>query len=498
MLFQKNKKITKLLIQATLIVFVSLSITQVTQIAQAQNNSNNQWALSFSATNMQNVRSSTFAPFNQIQLLADVTYGNTSVPDILVTFKAQDPSNSMNVTSVESTDSNGQAAFSFRLPTEGPNNSSIVGAWQATATIQTTNGPLQKTLSFTIQWSMQITSIILQDSKGQNQTSFSSGNTVTVKLSINNSGLAQNANVTLNMQDSKGNSLNQTQIQNIQVATSNQTIAQAKLQVPKNATAGQASITAALFSGNFEGRNIPASQSKTITFKITTAPKLQPLQMSISLFSWLLVATAIFTFTTLTVFLRRKPYQPSEQPARLPMVPIASSPALPDSSQLAIPGNPSVVILAQQAGLQPLATQLSTMSSTAQRIEALQTALRMERQQLAKDIADLTKTVDEQEKAIMRYFETIRQEMKRLGTYIGDQNIAQTEAKVEQNAQRSEEKIKHEQTIPPPEDKDKQTDIPEQSRPIENTKEPQKDYDTLRQERTEQEDIRTSEHTRED
>jgi flagellar capping protein FliD len=155
-------------------------------------------------------------------------------------------------------------------------------------------------------------------------------------------------------------------------------------------------------------------------------------------------------------------------------------------------------ILAQQAGLQPLATQLSTMSSTAQRIEALQTALRMERQQLAKDIADLTKTVDEQEKAITKYFETIRQEMKRLGTYISDKNIAQTEAKVEQNAPPSEEKIKHEQTIPPPEVRDKQTDITEQSRPTKNTKEPPRDDNTLRQERTEEEDIRMAEHTRED
>jgi len=196
------------------------------------------------------------------------------------------------------------------------------------------------------------------------------------------------------------------------------------------------------------------------------------------------------------LFLRRKPYPPSGQTTKFPAVPVTSALAIAGATQLAIPGGSAIELLAQQAGLQPLATQLSTMSSTAQRIEALQTALRMERQQLAQDIADLTETVDEQEKAIMRYFETVRQEMKRLGTYINDQNTAQTEAKVEQNATPSE--FWEKQNLAPPEVGDKQTDIPEQSRPIDNTKEPPKNYDTLRQNRTEEEDIRIADHTRED
>jgi len=507
----KSRRISRLHVYALAALMLSLAASQVPLLTRAQSTQSNQWSLGFYSTNAQNVPSKSFSPFDQIQLVANVTYGDASQPGILVAFKVHGPTDAVdqtNITRIVSTDNDGEAGFEFRLPIENQNNDTVVGTWQATATIQTTNGTLQRTLSFTTQWGMEIASITLQDAKGQNQTSFPAGSTVTVKLAINNNAQAQATNVSLNMQNSSGNIINQTQIQNVQIGTSNPTQMQANIEIPSNATAGQASITAALFSGSFEDINIPEAQNKTASFTVTSTtkptptptltPKPAPFQNTISLFSWLLVATALFTFTSLTLFLRRKPYPPSDQAPKFPTVPVASTTVLAEATQLAIPGGSAMELLAQQDGLQPLATQLSTMSTAAQRIEALQTALRMERQQLAKDIADLTKRVDEQEKAIMKYFETMRQEMKRLGTYISDQNISQTEAKVERNAPPSEEKIKHEQNNPPPEVKDKQTDTPEQSRPTKNTKKPPKDYNTLRQKRTEQEDIRTAEHTRED
>ena len=506
----KSRRISRLQVYALTVLILSLALAQVPSLTQAQRAQNNQWSLSFYSTNAQNVARKTFLPFDQIQLVASVAYGNASQPGILVAFKVRGPTDAVdqtNITRIIPTDNEGQAEFEFRLPIENQNNDTVVGTWQATATIQTTNGTLERTLSFTTQWSMEIASITIQNAKGQNQTSFPAGSTVTVKLAINNNGQAQATNVSMNMQGSSGN-INQTQIQNVQIGTSNPTKVQANIEIPSDATAGQAFITAALFSGSFEGTNIPEAQNKTASFTITSAtkptstptptPKQTPFQNSISLFSWLLVATALFTFTSLTLFLRRKPYPPSGQTSKFPTVPVTSTPTLSEATQLAIPGSSAIEILAQQSGLQPLATQLSTISSAAQRIEALQTALRMEKQQLAKDIADFTKTVDEQEKAITIYFETIRQEMKRLGTYIGDKNIAQTEAKVERNAPPSEEENKHKQTISPSEVNDKQTDLPEQSRPARNTKLSPRDYDALRQERTEEEDIRTEEHTRED
>lgn len=433
-----------------LILLIAFSILLTAQIAHASSDTGptgNQWALSLQVEkNGQITTDNFFSPFDQIALCANVTYGNASQPNVLVAFKAQDPSNTLNITDIETTNITGQAELSFRIPTEDPDNGTIVGTWQATATIQTTNGPLQQSLTFTSQWSMEITSITLQNSQGQNQTSFTPGNIIRVNLAINNNGQAQTANFTLNMQDAQGNILNQTQIQNKQIGSSNPTQVQTDLQIPSNTSAGQAQISAAMFAGEYQGTNLPAAENKTASFtitssKTTTTPKPQISQITISLFSWLLVATGIFTFTSLTVFLRRKPYSSNDQTPKLSTVQVqtAFAPAIIDSSQLAVPTNATVEILAQQAGLQSLAEQLSDMSSTTKRIEALQAALKVEREQLAREMADVNKTVEEQEKAVKQYFEAVRQQTEKMRSYLNDQEQGKTENSGNQSNKSEEE-----------------------------------------------------------
>ena len=166
-----------------LILLVSLLVIQAFQPINAQNSASNQWALTLQTQKVgDNTTSSTFSPFDQIQLTANVTYGNASQPDVLVYFAVQSPSNSTALARTETTNSQGQAQFSFRLPIAGQNESAITGTWQTTASIQTTNGTIQQTCNFTTQWEMQITSLNLLDQQGQNQTSFTPGSTVTHSL----------------------------------------------------------------------------------------------------------------------------------------------------------------------------------------------------------------------------------------------------------------------------------------------------------------------------
>ena len=426
-----------------LALLLFLAASQALQVTYGQNSTqNNPWALSFQILkNGQNAVNSSFAPFDQIQLFAKVTYENASVPNILVTFKAQSLSNSANVTRIISTNATGEAEFSFRLPIESQNNASIVGAWQATAAIKTTDGVLRQNLSFSTQWNMEITSIVLQNSQGQNQTTFQSGKTLTIKLSINNKAQPKAANITLSIKDSLGKLINQTQIYNKQIDTSSSL--QANLQIPSTATAGQAAITAVVYSGNYRGTAIPASENKTAPFTITatstSTPKPQPFENTISLFSWLLIATGLFTFTSLTLYLRRKPYPPNTQTLEDQSTPASSSAVLIDSSQLGIPSNSDIEAIVQQAGLQPLANQLNTMSSTAQRIDALLTALKMERAQLAKEIVDLNRTVEEQEKAVKKYFDAIRQQAEKYGASINDQGYGKPESNENQTNKSKDE-----------------------------------------------------------
>ena len=76
----KRAKTYNRLVHVLLILLLSLAITQTIQAAHGQNNttSNNQWAMSLFIENGQNITTTTFAPFDQIQLIANVTYGNAT------------------------------------------------------------------------------------------------------------------------------------------------------------------------------------------------------------------------------------------------------------------------------------------------------------------------------------------------------------------------------------------------------------------------------------
>jgi len=479
---QKTKKISKQLVYILPILLLSLAIIQTTQITHAQT-TNNPWAINLQILNDQNTTANIFNPFDLIQLCANVTYNNATQPDILVTFNVIGPSpNPISIARIETTQANGEAEFSFRLPIQGQSEDSIIGIWNVTATIS--NAQPQSS-SFTTQWSLETTSINLQNSQGQNQTVFSPGNNVAVQVEISNQGQAQPANVTLNMQDSTGQIINQTEILNSQIASSNQTQVQATLQIPDNAAAGQAAINVALYEGTYNGTNIPAAENQTAYFTIATSkttltpsptpsgPTPTPTVVinSVSLFLWLLVATGFFTFTILLVFLRRKPSQKTAQtPVSAPLThsPATATPALgeatapqeiiqppapqttPPTPKIApekvmeatvmseinlnetkeIPSKPVATIevgkpdlesaLSQAPAAQATLAQLGRISSTAKRIQAIKTTLKSVREQLAQDLTELNKLVDERERALKNYFGTVREEMEKAKTHLTD------------------------------------------------------------------------------
>jgi hypothetical protein len=261
-----------------------------------------------------------------------------SQPDVLVTFQIQGPSNSgVNITRAIKTDSEGLAVLSFRIPTEGLNGTTVIGTWKATAAIPTNNGTLTQNLSFTTQQDLEIASITLLDAQGNPQTSFQQGETVAVKLSIDNTGEAQTANITLNLQDSSGANLNQTRKENAQI-NANSTELQASIQIPINAAPGSATIVAGIFSGSYEGVDIPAAESKTASLTIvaaeteptptptptetpTASPTATPppVENTVSLFMWLLALTGFSTFTLLSLFLRRKPSKLGALMSKMPV-----------------------------------------------------------------------------------------------------------------------------------------------------------------------------------
>ena len=456
MIHQKKTKKNSCFVEALIIIVLSLLIIQTIQVTQAQDaTSNGSWALSFQIQNGQNVTTNTFTPFDQIQLNAYATYHNASQPDLLVTFKIQGPSgttNPINITQVAVTNSQGIAESSFVLPVQAPDQDSLIGTWQASATIRTTNGTIQQTLGFTTRWNIEIISINTHNKQGQNQTIFYPGNTIATKLLISNQGLGQMANITINIQDLTGKIINQTQIQNKQIDTTstNPTQVQANIQVPNSAAIGEATITASIYSGNFQNVDIPAAQNKTTYFSIatntapttTSSPTPPPfIENTVSLFSWTLVATGFFTFTLLFIFLKRKPT--SKIGTQTPKIPsptpsqTTASPAQPTSQATLTAKIAPEKIINATIGTQPpsiyenleiptpqttspqeqkqlIVNYLTKISSANERIQALEAELKIEKEQLNKEITGLTKTLDEQERTVKNYFDSIRQEIEKI------------------------------------------------------------------------------------
>ena len=321
-----------------LVFFIMLFALQISQsfsgLVSAQTN-NTQWAINLQIQK-NGQAASTFSPFDLIQVSANITYGGASASDILVTFNIQNPSttNSVNVTRIVATNASGIALFSMRLPMETPSANS---SWQALAIIKTPDGPLQKSLSFNVKWLMQISSIVLSDSQGQSQTTFKPNDVVDAALTIDNAGQAQDTNITFEMQDSAGQLINQTTIQNQNIQT-NSTMLNANIQVPGNATAGSAALTVEVFSGTYDDVGIPVAEYQTASFIIAAANATEPavtatpsptvsptstptpFENTISLFAWILLVTGLFTFTVLFVFLKRKP---SNLEVSMPKLPLA-------------------------------------------------------------------------------------------------------------------------------------------------------------------------------
>jgi hypothetical protein len=484
MTYKKNLSAQRVCV--VLFVLLSISILQTNQLtfAQNQNSTQNPWAMSLKAQEVgQNNINGIFSPFDQIQLIANVTYNNAAQPNILVTFQAGGPvnaSNPINITRIETTNSSGIAAFPFRLPVESQNQSSLVGIWQVSATIPTTNGTLTQNLSFAVGWAMEIASITIINPLGQ--PVFAPSDSVTVQLAINNTGKPQTANITINMQDLVGNIINQTQIQNKQIETTsaNSTQVQATLQIPENASAGQMAIKAAIYCGNYLGVDIPVTESQTAYFTVsingtsTPTPSLTPtptptpsstptptetptpIENTVSLFSWLLVATGFFTFTILYMFLKRKPMPkigiqmpnlPSPTPGQGAMSPtqpaspatltpkiapektinatvVTQLPSIFETLEIASPQSTPA-----QEQKQSIVNYLAKISSGSERVQALEAELRTEKEQLNKEITGLTQTLEEQERAVKNYFDSIRQEIAKLNANINHTEPTATQEK---------------------------------------------------------------------
>ena len=430
---QKTQILKTRIIGACLIIFLTLATTAFLQETQAQNNNTTaNWNLNMTlqvnnGTKVSINQNPTFAPFDLIQLNANLTKGNLTAPNTPVVFKVEGPTSSSYPTEIvrsSITDNASSANIIFRIPLE-TSEKTVQGTWQIFANANTSNGTIQQNATFKVAWPIQVSSINFLDSKNQNQSTFAPGNTSKAIFTLS-SNQEQPENVDINIQDANKNIINQTQLQNISFNATNANQIAYQFTIPNNTELGVATLNLAIFSGSYQGMAVPAAQNTTVNFVInnnaitnttptntsTPTPTAPPfIENAVSLFSWVLIATGLFTFTCLVLFLKRKPSyrintqipitqqsgpnqivgtlqsQPPEQQLASPTAKIASEKTLNSSltqmpsiyETLNIPTSESTSPQEQE---QNIINQLTKISSANQRVQALQSELKIEKEYL--------------------------------------------------------------------------------------------------------------------
>lgn len=449
----RNRKKEKT-VQTLMIIIICLTAVESLHSIHAETSSNTQWNLDLQLQNSQNQTLTDFSPFEEIKLIGTVTYGNATQPNVLITFKVENPIGVLNITKVLPTDNQGQAECLIRLPVQSQDENSIVGTWNASAAIQTTNGTLQKDTSFTSQWPLEISALKVQNSLDANQTSFYPNSTVAVKIAIKNFGESKTVNISLDMQDTSGKTINQTVIQNSEIAetATDPTEIQAYIQIPNDTITGQTTIIAAINSGNWQGVDLPVAANKTAFFTVSingSIPIISPSptappssENTMSLFSWLAIATGFFTFTSLVLFLKRKSSKVMvnipDLPQQLPTVElpkIGSSTVIQQGTEdKKSPYRTSAeqviraVSIKQESVIdQTTEAYLNKINANAEKIQALKGELKVERNKLGSELEGLMKVIEDKELTIANYFKEIRQQIVKIEPLLKDE--ATTEPK---------------------------------------------------------------------
>jgi hypothetical protein len=448
-------------------LFVTLALIATIQSTYAQSNNavTTAWSLNLSlrSNNESSSQHLTFAPFDLIQITASLTKGNLTAPNILVVFNVKGPSTSSfptEITKSSATDNSSAANITFRIPLE-TNEKSVLGTWQIYANAKTSNGTLQQKSTFQVDWPIQVLSANFLNSKNQNQTIFAPGDEARAILTLN-ANQEQTENIDLNIQDSTEKIIDQTQIQNISFNTTSPNQISYEFKIPTDTSIGSAKLNARVSSGTYEGVEIPSAQNTAYYFFIgttstpTPTPNTTPTptpftENTVSLFSWILIATGIFTFTALYMFLKHKPMPkigaqmpnissptsiqtttPQAQPTStatltakiVPEKTINATmatqlPSIYETLEMPPPQSTSA-----QEQKQSIVNYLTKISGINERVQSLEAEIRIEKEQLNKEINGLTKILEEQERAVKNYFDSIRQEIAKITPKLNDKQAS--------------------------------------------------------------------------
>ncbi len=143
-----------------------------------------------------NQPSDAFAPQEEMELTANVTYNDEPVEGKIVAFEVQDPKSYVIYRSNQTT-SMGIATVTFRIPTDP-----VFGTWIAIATVEVAGHTANDTMPFKVGWIIEILNIETVDQFGVPKTYFKKGEHIYFNVVVQNiAHVSKNVTLTIVAQD---------------------------------------------------------------------------------------------------------------------------------------------------------------------------------------------------------------------------------------------------------------------------------------------------------
>ena len=225
-----------------------------------------------------NQPSDAFQPHELVVLYARVTYNEAPIANWLVAFQVLNPSNKTVAICANSTDDDGIATFSFRIPWPSEEaEQEVFGNWTAIATTNIADKVFMDTLTFRVGWIIQVTNIETLNAQLSPQTNFFRGETLVLNLTVKNIALTgKSAVVVVDVFDVIDHPI----IHEIYggkpvVFQPGESAVQIFSRIPENAVVGSATVSAVAYTALPEWGGIPYSPPFSSHFIVLAPPRRQ-------------------------------------------------------------------------------------------------------------------------------------------------------------------------------------------------------------------------------
>jgi len=190
-----------------------------------------------------NVPSDAFGPGNMVILYALVTDDRVPLQNLLVTFFVRS-SNGASFTLTANTNAGGIATINFMIPQKCVNESEVFGEWFVLANVSIEDHVLQDTLTFNVNWIIQLISVRTIDDNFTYRTSFGTGGEVGLEITLRSIAVhMKSTTLAIVIQDELNVPINYSEIRDFRVQPDGNLIfLYHKFHIPKWAYIGKATV----------------------------------------------------------------------------------------------------------------------------------------------------------------------------------------------------------------------------------------------------------------